>query len=299
MITDRSQRWRERRDLYRPAGELFNPSRFGVEPIYSDNIAADFIERHHYSGAFPSAVHRFGLYHKPAFLREELVGVAVFGIGCNKHIIPCYAPGLHAREGLELSRLVLRDECADGTIIASNAETWMLGRVFDQLRLEERRLRRADKARRPVRIVLAYSDPIPRRTEEGRLILPGHIGQAYQAFSGRFIGRASARTLHLDSRGCVVSERAFTKIAAEDDPVKGKGHRYSYQQLLRAGCPVRRVGESGAEYVERVKTCGALREVQHPGNLVYGWPLTNAGRDALRPALTYPTLAEFGLPVEA
>ena len=75
-------------------------------------------------------------------------------------------------------------------------------------------------------------------------------------------------------------------------------HRYSYQQLLRAGCPVRRVGESGAEYVERVKTCGALREVEHPGNLVYGWPLTNAGRDALRPAMTYPTLAEYGLPVE-
>lgn len=27
------QRWRERRDSYRPAGEPFDPVRFGVEPV--------------------------------------------------------------------------------------------------------------------------------------------------------------------------------------------------------------------------------------------------------------------------
>lgn len=36
MNTDRSQRWRERRDLYRPAGEVFDSSRFGVESTLGD-----------------------------------------------------------------------------------------------------------------------------------------------------------------------------------------------------------------------------------------------------------------------
>ena len=296
MPTDRCQRWRERRHTFRPAGELFDPRRFGVEPIDGDGEAKAFIVRHHYAGTYPSAVHRVGLYHRrSSFFAPELVGVAVFGIGANEHVIPKWAPGLHPREGLELSRLVLRDECADGTPIAGNAETWMLSRAFALVKAAERARRREDPERRPVRVIVAYSDPIPRRDQDGRLVLPGHIGQIYQGLSGRFVGLGDARKLWLDRRGRVVSERAFSKIRAEHDPVKGRGHRYSYQQLLAAGCPPRATGESGADYVARVQSCGALREVRHPGNLVYGWPLTNAGKDALRPSLPYPTLSEFGL----
>lgn len=294
MDTDRCQRWRERRDTYRPAGELFDPRRFGVEPIDGDGVAKDFVTRHHYSSSYPSAVHRFGLYHRrSAFFAPELVGVAVFGIGANEATIPCWAPGLHPREGLELSRFVLRDECADGTPIAGNAETWMLGRVFHRLRLAERDRRKADPERHPLRIVVAYSDPVPRADSAGRLIMPGHIGQIYQAFSGRFIGRGSAAKKYLDAHGRVIDQRALSKIEQEEDPIKGRGHAYAYQRLLRAGCPPRRADETGAAYVARVKGC--LREIRHPGNLVYGWPLTNAGKDALRPPLPYPTLSEFGL----
>lgn len=299
MYTDRCQRWRERRDTYRPAGELFRPDRFGVESIDSDNVAKDFIVRHHYSGTFPSAVHRYGLYYRrSSFFAPELVGVAVFGVGSNEHTIPCYAPGLHPRDGLELSRLVLRDETADGLPIAGNAETWMLGRVFGLLRVAERQRRREDPDRRPLRMVLAYSDPVPRRHADGSLIMPGHIGEIYQAFSGRYVGRATARIEWLTRDGECISDRAFSKIRAEHDPTRGKGAAYTYRQLLRAGCPARRAEETGAEYVARVKQSGALRPVKHPGNLAYVWPMTNAGRDALRPALPFPTLGEFGLPAQ-
>ena len=304
MINDRCQRWMDRRHTFRPAGEIFNPNRFGVEVIAGDNEAREFIAAHHYSGTFPSAVHRFGLYYRRSgFLGPELVGVAVFGVGANEAVIPCYAPGLHPREGLELSRLVLREETGDGTLIAGNAETWMLGRVFDLLRQAERERRRADKTRRPVRVVLAYSDPVPRRTLDGRLVMPGHIGQIYAAFSGRYIDRATPREQLLTPTGQVINERGITKILAEGDSKRGKGNRYVYGQLLAAGLPVRRPGEEPADYVARARAAGlasgALREVKHPGNLVYGWPLTNAGRDALRPGREYPTLAEFGLPVSA
>jgi hypothetical protein len=303
MITSRSQRWRDRRDLYRPAGELFNPSRFGVEPIYSDNEAANFVEKNHYSGSFPLAVHRFGLYYRrSSFLGIELVGVAVFGIGSNEHVIPCYAPGLHPREGLELNRFVLRDECADGRLIAGNAETWFLGRAFQQLRSEERRIRREDETRKPLRVVIAAADPIPRRDLDGVLTMPGHIGWSYVSFSGRHVGKTRKRKKLLTADGRTIDERAICKVLAEGDRIKGKGHRYVYQQLLAAGWPTRRFGEDPEAYMERAIAegvkAGSIREVWHPGNLVYGWPMSNAGRDALKPPLPYPTLAEYGLPVE-
>jgi hypothetical protein len=298
MNTDRSQRWRERRDSYRPAGEVFDPSKFGVELIPGDSEARAFIERHHYSGSYPNAVHRMGLYHRrSSFFAPELCGVAVFGVGSNEATVPKYAPGLHAREGLELSRLCLRDETGDGTIIAGNAETWMLARAFNLLMQAERAKRRDNPERRPLRMVLAYSDPVPRRNVDGHLVMPGHIGQIYQAFSGRFVGRASKRVEWLARDGTIISERALSKIRADEDPVRGVGHRYSYQQLLRVGCPTRKPGESGVDYVARVKASGFLTPVKHPGNLVYVWPMTNTGKNALLPPMPFPTLSEYGLPV--
>jgi hypothetical protein len=146
-------------------------------------------------------------------------------------------------------------------------------------------------------MVLAYSDPVPRRNVDGHLVMPGHIGQIYQAFSGRFVGRASKRVEWLARDGTIISERALSKIRADEDPVRGVGHRYSYQQLLRVGCPTRKPGESGVDYVARVKASGFLTPVKHPGNLVYVWPMTNTGKSALLPPMPFPTLSEYGLPV--
>jgi len=49
------QRWRERRDSYRPAGEPIEAARYGVELIDRDRDAAAFVSRHHYSGTLPAA----------------------------------------------------------------------------------------------------------------------------------------------------------------------------------------------------------------------------------------------------
>ena len=49
------QRWRERRDSYRPAGEVIDPRRFEVAPIPDDTTARAFVEAHHYSASYPAA----------------------------------------------------------------------------------------------------------------------------------------------------------------------------------------------------------------------------------------------------
>lgn len=53
-MTDGCQRWRGRRDHYRPAGERFDPAAFGVEVI-PERDARAFVVAHHYSGSYPAA----------------------------------------------------------------------------------------------------------------------------------------------------------------------------------------------------------------------------------------------------
>src|SRR5262249_12907724 len=107
------QRWNHGRDRWRPAGEVFDPSRYGVETIDSDRVAREFIETHHYSGSYPAARLRVGLYE----LGTGLVGVAVFSVPMNARTIAKYF-GLEQNAGVELGRFVLLDH------VKANAETW-------------------------------------------------------------------------------------------------------------------------------------------------------------------------------
>lgn len=66
------QRWRDRRPVWRPAGEGFRPARYSVA-LVDEPAARRFVERHHYSGSYPAAVLRVGLAEG-----THLVGVAVF-----------------------------------------------------------------------------------------------------------------------------------------------------------------------------------------------------------------------------
>ena len=101
------QRWRHRRDSYRPAGEPIDPSRYGVEPIADDTTARAFIVAHHYSGSLPAARCRVGLYRTRPFARPELVGVAVFSQPASEAVLPKW---LGTSAGVELGRLVLLDD---------------------------------------------------------------------------------------------------------------------------------------------------------------------------------------------
>jgi len=240
MITELEQRLTNRRTTWAARHTLFDPSRHSVEPI-AEAVAKAFVVKHHYSGTYPAARFRVGLFDD-----AELVGVAVFSVPASQKVLPRYAD-IDPREGVELGRLVLLDVCA------YNAETWFISRAF---RLVRRAL--------GVRFCLSYSDPVERRDDSGRLVKRGHIGQIYQALNASYFGRASRSTLLLLPSGRVMSPRALGKIRRDE-----RGRGYATEQLIRGGAPPPMRGESGESYVARVS--GSFTRVRHPGNLAYGW----------------------------
>jgi hypothetical protein len=268
------QRWSHRRTRFVVPAHAFDPTRFGVEPI-PERDAKAFVVEHHYSGSYPAARFRTGLFEKRPFLGKRLVGVAVFSIPAQQAVVPTYSTGhLAPAEGIELGRLVLLDE------IGFNAETWFLARSLALLKT----------AFPEIRLLVSYTDPVPRLTEEGAIVLPGHVGTIYKAFGGRYVGRARARTLWLDASGRVLSERALSKIRTGE-----RGTDYATRLLLAAGAPPRRRGEDPADWVARVLQEGPFRRFAHPGNLVYLWPLHEAVEPFLKPRLPYLGKRDLGL----
>ena len=116
------QRWDRRRSSYRPAGEPFDPSRCAVEPI-EEREAKAFVLAHHYSGSYPAARFRAGVFVKEPFGQARLAGVGVFSVPMNQRVVPAYFPGLAPAQGVELGRFVLAPE------LAANAESWSLARM--------------------------------------------------------------------------------------------------------------------------------------------------------------------------
>lgn len=256
------QRWRNRRESYRPAGEPIDPARYGVEVLPDDARAKAFVEAHHYAASFPAARCRIGM-----FRMRELVGVAVFSVPAQQAAIPRWTG---TSDGVELGRFVLLDD------VPANGETWFLSRAFRALAQELP----------DVRTVLSYSDPLPRPRADGTLLTPGHVGIIYRAFNGRFVGRSRAETLHLDREGRTVSRRALSKLKHGERGAEGV-----YQRLIELGAPARNDGEEPGRYIERALREGPFRRVRHPGNLAYVWAVGGERRETQRglpPALPYP-----------
>jgi hypothetical protein len=251
------QRWRARRESYRPAGEVIATRRFDVDRFADDRIPKAFVLEHHYSGSYPAARFRFGLYRSGA-----LVGVAVFSVPVSDKVItaPFKIPAI---EGAELGRFVLLDD------VGANGETWFLARCFEALRGE-------------LRGVVSHSDPVPRATSAGVQVLPGHVGTIYQAFNGRYLGRATARTLRLLPDGRAFSPRAEQKIRS-----RSRGWRYAAAVLERAGAAP--LGERDdarawlALWLPRL-----TRPLRHPGNHRYVWALDRWLRRELPPGKAFP-----------
>jgi hypothetical protein len=245
------QRWNRRRASYRPAGELFDPRYASVEPI-EERDAKAFIEREHYSGTYPAARFRAGVLIKEPFRPEVLAGVGVFSVPMNQRVVPAYFPKLSPSAGVELGRYCLSES------LASNAESWSLARMHALLR----------RALPDVRAVIAYCDPVERRDESGNLVKRGHIGTIYEATNASYRGRSSARTLWLSPTGASLSDRLLSKVRLSET-----GERYALERLAGLGAPRRQPHESGAGYIGRLKGCGWLRPVRHPGNLAFAWSL--------------------------
>lgn len=265
-----TQRWRRGRDTYRCAGEPIDPTQYGVEVLPDDRRARAFVVEHHYSGSYPAARCRVGLFRMRA-----LVGVAVFSVPAQAAAIPRWT-GTPA--GVELGRFVLLDD------VPANGESWFLARAFRAL----------TSALPEVRAVLSYSDPLPRRRGDGSLVTPGHVGVIYQAHNGRFVGRGRAETIWLDREARTVSRRGLSKLRNDERGADGV-----YRRLLELGAPRMLPGEQASDYVSRALREGPFRAMRHPGCLAYVWSL-GRGRATTEqrfpPRLPNPRRADCVLP---
>jgi hypothetical protein len=256
---DLSQRWCEGRASYRPPSETISPSEFEVAEIPDDTTARDFVIRHHYAGSFPAARVRVGLYR-----HGNLSGVAVFSHPASDAVLEnvFHVP---ARQTIELGRFVLLDS------VEANGETWFLRRCFAILRKQD------------IRGVLSFSDPQPRRTVSGDIVHIGHTGIIYQAFSGKYLGRGTARTLRLLPDGRVFSDRAAQKIRAGE-----QGWRYAASQLERFGIGAAPEDPEARRIWLRTATELLTTPVRHRGNHKYAWALDKSLRSSIQASFPYP-----------
>jgi hypothetical protein len=259
-----NQRWKDRRDSYRPA-EPINPRLYEVAELPGDNEAKAFVLAHHYSGSFPAARFRYGLYRSIA-----LVGVAVFSVPMHPGVITSAFKGMTPQDGIELGRFVLLDD------VPGNGETWFLSRCFSLLTRED------------VRGVVSFSDPEKRTTSEGVEVFGGHFGTIYQSFNGVHLGRANPKTERLLPDGSLLSGRAIAKlnarIAGKSDKVC-RGWRYVVDLLERFGAPApgSDLRTWRDEWVPQI-----TRKRRHPGNFKYAWGLTRTARGLLPEPQPYP-----------
>lgn len=259
MITTVCQRWRERRGVYRLAGEPFDPTAYEVAAIALDGPARAFVEAHHYSGTYPAARRRFGLYARGG----ALVGVAVFSQPMRDEALRPWARA----DAMELGRLVLLDD------VRANAESWFVARCFDALR------------RDGLAGVVSHSDPEARTDASGAQVFAGHIGTVYQALGAVYTGRASPRTMRLTTDGRELSNRAASKIRTGE-----RGARYATAQLVAAGARPPSQGEDLAAWY-RAEIARITRTQRHRGNHRYVWALSRAShRDLAASSLPYPKL---------
>lgn len=262
MITDFVQRWTERRESRRPAGETIRPSAYDVVELEGDTLARRFVEQHHYSASYPAARFRFGLYQ-----RGELAGVAVFSVGASGAAHRAVWPTLDPLEAVDLGRFVLVDS------VPANGESWFIARCFALL------------AGRVVGVA-SCADPVARTSAAGAALFPGHIGTIYQATNGRYVGRTGPSTLRLLPDGRVLSSRAMSKLRRRE-----VGWRYAAAELERCGADRLSEDEDATAWLRRWRPL-LTRPLRHHGNYRYIWSLDRRRRREVltAAALPYPKL---------
>ena len=269
-----NQRWRNRRDSYRPPEEVINTREYEVELLAETKPAKQFILEHHYSGTFPATVYRFGM-----FCGDQLVGVATFGPGQNNRTLMLWPNSELA--ALELNRFTLIDD------VPGNGETWFLSRCFEILKREG------------LALVVSFSDPVPRRDSRGITVFPGHVGTIYQSFSvkgqrepgGNYLGRSKPYTLHLFHDGRAMSNRAISKVRARAAGRldKCQGWEYAVDDLVEYGVgrPTVTAGPGLLEWFLRA-LAEVTTPVHHPGNHKYAWVMDGRYAHYLGKSKPYP-----------
>lgn len=250
-------RWRERGLRWAPKGPPFDPRRHEVHPI-KRAMAKRFVEEHHYSGSFCGESWSFGLFRDGV-----LAGAAVFGEPQHPAVLTKTFPG-RAADVTQLGRFVLIDD------VEENGESWFLAPCLRALR------------RDGVRGVVSFSDPHPRRTLAGAVVMPGHVGAIYQASSAVYCGRTRAEPILLLPDGRSMPRRSLNKVRAGDSRWKGV-----VRTIVRAGVRAPECFYEDAPDVEELgewidgPVARVLREERHPGNHRYAFPLTARERKRL------------------
>lgn len=268
MIVEHVQRHREGAVRWRPAREVVDLSGLEVALIDRDTARA-FVELHHYERSYPAGRFRLGLLD-----RGTLVGVAVFSQPVNNLSTACL-PG-DPLERVELGRFVLLDR------VGANAETWLLGRCFEELR------------RQGLSGVVSFSDPVPRRTTRGDLVMPGHVGTIYQAHNAVYLGRSKAERRRVLPDGTVAHNRGLAKIRNHE-----RGWRTAVDDLVGHGARPPAPGEELRAWLAR-ELPSITRSVPHQGNHKYAWTLRRRDRRHLERyverrfgcALPYPKVVD-------
>ena len=205
--------------------------------------------------------------------------MAIFGLGAGPKTLKKYLGSLRP---LELVRFVLLDD------VGYRGETWFLARAFEIIRSSSvQKEALAHHGGRylldhPVEGVLAFSDPVPRTTASGRLVMPGHVGSIYQSKSGIYAGRGEAhKTNILMPDGSVIDKRQQSKLTSQET-----GAETVYLKLVQAGARPKRPIESWAAWLGDIKRRPPFRIQVHPGTHAFVWKLAGKRR-SLRPG-DYP-----------
>jgi hypothetical protein len=196
-----------------------------------------------------------------------LAGVAVFGPGMP-NVLPALFPGLHPnQDSTELLRFGLLDD------VPANGESFFLAAALKRLAVEG------------VAGVVSFSDPVVRRTAQGQVIAPGHIGTCYAATGAVYTGRTAPVAYRLFPQdGSLLHPRMLAKYRA--------GHPNSAgveRALLAHGGRARAESEDRTDYLKRLLPQLTV-PFQHAGLHRYAFafgPHAQAVRIA-RPALPNP-----------
>ena len=259
MRTERSQRWRDRREKFIPGGAEFNPAIHSVDIIDCWSVAKPFVERHHYSGSFPASRLSAGLFRNGPGGTSELVGVCTFAQPSNNRSVIKTANLRHHTHAVDLGRLVLLDD------VGCNGETYLVSRALKLLR----------QSKSEVLSVISYADPVKRRVVGSGVIHGGHIGRIYQVMDALYLGRATPRTLDIMPNGLVFSARALSKLLNGET-----GSEYALRQIVAAGASPPKSGEAPEEWIMDLRQKGFFTRIRHPGTHKYLFPLTRAAKIA-------------------
>lgn len=260
MITDRSQRWRDRRASFVSDDSIIDPRRYAVDVI-DHATARAFVAEHHYLPRYPAAQVAVGLFGPGTGGCASLDGVIVFGVPATGAVVTRHTGFADAARGCVLQRLL----CLPS--VAANGESFFTARAFRLLR----------HARPGIEAVVSFSDPGV-----------GHCGCVYAALSGAYRGRTRARTV-LRIAGETISERTLSKIRNLET-----GHAGAIDQLVRRGADRPLSGEHPRVWLDRLKAHGALTARRQSPLFTYCFELTRRARATGRrlPRLAYPRRSE-------